>query len=95
MGFLICVQNAWPALNMYVNSGQTKVKHFIAFRDKAPYGMGNGMPCGACREFFYQLNEENEKMEIMEDFEQRKTVTLKELMPNWWGKDRYAEAKAK
>ncbi|EFO71340.1 cytidine deaminase [Lactobacillus iners] len=53
------------------------------------------MPCGACREFFYQLNEENEKMEIMEDFEQRKTVTLKELMPNWWGKDRYAEAKAK
>lgn len=53
------------------------------------------MPCGACREFFYQLNEENEKMEIMEDFEQRKTVTLKELLPNWWGKDRYAEAKAK
>ncbi|MCT7795798.1 MAG: cytidine deaminase, partial [Lactobacillus iners] len=43
----------------------------------------------------YQLNEENEKMEIMEDFEQRKTVTLKELMPNWWGKDRYAETKAK
>ncbi len=65
------------------------------FRDKAPYGAGSGMPCGACREFFYQLNEENEKMEIMEDFEQRKTVTLKELMPNWWGKDRYAEAKAK
>ncbi|MCT7848205.1 cytidine deaminase [Lactobacillus iners] len=62
---------------------------------KAPYGAGSGMPCGACREFFYQLNEENEKMEIMEDFEQRKTVTLKELMPNWWGKDRYAEAKAK
>lgn len=57
--------------------------------------MGSGMPCGACREFFYQLNEGNEKMEIMEDFEQRKTVTLKELMPNWWGKDRYAEAKAK
>ena len=43
----------------------------------------------------FYTNEENEKMEIMEDFEQRKTVTLKELLPNWWGKDRYAEAKAK
>ena len=90
----LCAERV-AALNMYVNSGQTKVKRFIAFRDKAPYGAGSGMPCGACREFFYQLNEENEKMEIMEDFEQRKTVTLKELLPNWWGKDRYAEAKAK
>jgi len=26
------------ALNMYVNSGQTKVKRFIAFRDSAPNG---------------------------------------------------------
>ena len=90
----LCAERV-AALNMYVNTGQTKVKRFIAFRDKAPYGAGSGMPCGACREFFYQLNEENEKMEIMEDFEQRKTVMLKELMPNWWGKDRYAEAKAK
>lgn len=90
----LCAERV-AALNMYVNSGQTKVKRLIAFRDKAPYGAGSGMPCGACREFFYQLNEENEKMEIMEDFEQRKTVTLKELMPNWWGKDRYAETKAK
>ncbi|MSC13964.1 cytidine deaminase, partial [Lactobacillus rhamnosus] len=24
----------------------------------------------------------------------RETVTLKELMPNWWGKERYAEAKS-
>ena len=29
----------------------------------------------------------------MDDFEHRKTVTLKELMPNWWGKERYADAK--
>ena len=42
------------------------------------------MPCGACQEFFYQLNEANEDMEIMVDYEKRETVTLKELMPNWW-----------
>ena len=82
------------ALNMYANSGQTKIKRFIAFRDSAPNGGGSGMPCGACQESFYQLNEANEDMEIMVDYEKRETVTLKELMPNWWGKERYAEAKS-
>ncbi|WP_304176885.1 hypothetical protein [Pseudobutyrivibrio ruminis] len=31
--------------------------------------------------------------EIMVDYEIRETITLMELMPNWWGKERYAEAK--
>ena len=88
----LCAERA-AAVNMLVNGGQTKVKRLIAFRDAPPAGGGNGMPCGACREFFYQLNEENENMEIMADYALRKTVTLKELMPAWWGKDRYAEAK--
>ena len=89
----LCAERV-AALNMYVNSGQTKIKRLIAFRDKAPYGGGSGMPCGACREFLYQLNEENENMEIMVDYETRETVTLKELTPKWWGKERYEEARA-
>lgn len=83
----LCAERV-AALNMYVNSGQTKIKRLIAFRKKAPSGGESGMPCGACREFLYQLNEENENMEIMADYESRKTVTLKELTPNWWGKER-------
>ena len=79
----LCAERA-AALNMYMNSGQTKIKRLIAFRDKAPSGGGSGMPCGACREFLYQLNEENENMEIMVNYETRETVTLKDLMPNWW-----------
>ena len=75
-------------LNMYVNSGQTKIKRLIAFREKAPYGGESGMPCGACREFLYQLNKENENMEILVDYESRKTVTLKTLLPDWWGEER-------
>lgn len=77
------------ALNMYVSSGQTIVKRLITFRDKAPYGGGSGMPCGACREFFLQLALENQNMEIWVDYEKRETVTLKDLLPNWWGMDRY------
>ena len=89
----LCAERV-AALNMYVNSGQTKIKRLIAFRDRAPYGDASGMPCGACREFLYQLNEENENMEIMVDFARRETVTLKALTPMWWGKERYAEAKS-
>ena len=87
----LCAERV-AALNMYVNSGQTKIKRLIAFRDRAPYGGGSGMPCGACREFLYQLNEENESMEIMVDYESRRTVTLKELLPDFWGKERYSES---
>ena len=46
------------------------------------------MPCGACREFLMQLNYENRNMEIMTDYESRKTVTLEELIPGWWGTSR-------
>lgn len=86
----LCAERV-AALNMYVNSGQTKVKRLLSFHDKAPYGKGSGMPCGACREFFYQLNMENEEMEIMADFEKRQAIKLKELLPEWWGIERYKQ----
>lgn len=86
----LCAERV-AALNMYADSGQTKVKRILAFRDSVPNGDGSGIPCGACREFFYQLNEANEDAEIIVDYGKRKTVTLKELMPEWWGKKRYAD----
>ena len=86
----LCAERV-AALNMYVNSGQTQIKRLIAFRDAPPSGGGSGMPCGACREFLYQLDEANEGMEIMVDYEKRETVTLKELLPGWWGKERRSE----
>ena len=86
----LCAERV-AALNMYVNSGQTVIRRLIAFRDKPPCDdiVGSGMPCGACREFLMQLSEKNRDMQIMTDYETRKTVTLGELMPNWWGENRY------
>ncbi len=84
----LCAERV-AALNMYLNSGQTVVKRLIAFRDKPPCGGGSGMPCGACREFFLQLDERNEDMEILIDYKKRETVTLKEIFPHWWGRERY------
>ena len=80
----LCAERA-AALNMYLNSGQTRIKRLIAFRDQPP--------CGACREFLMQLDRRNKDMEILVDYKSRKTVTLEALLPNWWGIERY-EAKA-
>ncbi len=83
----LCAERV-AALNMYINEGTTVVKKMIAFRAEAPKNNG-GMPCGACREFFMQLAYENRNMEILTDYETRKVVLLKDLIPNWWGDKRY------
>ena len=85
----LCAERV-AGLNMYIQSGQTIVKRLIAFRDKPPRGDG-GMPCGACREFFMQLSEKNKDMEILVDYDTRKTVKLIELIPGWWGWKRYKQ----
>ena len=76
-------------LDMYHHSGQTVVRRMIAFCDKAPFGGGSGMPCGACRELLMQLSPKNRYTEIMVDYGSRSTITLGELMPLWWGEERY------
>lgn len=48
-----------------------------------------GSPCGACREFMMQLSDKSPSIEILADKDSRSTVTLGELMPDWWGKDRF------
>ena len=79
------------AVNMIVNSGQTVIKRILVMRDRAPYKEGNFLPCGACREFLMQLSYENRNMEIMTDYKTRKTITLGELVPGWWGERRYID----
>ena len=83
----LCAERV-AGLNMYIQSGQTVVKKLIAFRDNPPSGNG-GMPCGVCREFFMQLSAQNKDMEILTDFETRKTIKLIDLLPGWWGWKRY------
>ena len=48
-------------------------------------------PCGLCREAFMQLHKDNRKIEFLLDLQTEKTITLDELLPNWWGKDRFEE----
>ena len=50
-----------------------------------------GSPCGACREYMAQLDKESGEIEILLDLEGRKTIRLKELIPDWWGSDRFSK----
>jgi len=88
--FHLCAERA-AAFNMYQQSKQTKINRIITFRDEAPAAVG-GRPCGACREFLMQLDQENAETTFMMDYQKREIVTLKELLPKWWGADRYDAA---
>jgi cytidine deaminase len=70
--------------NMLTN-GESKIDKLVALM---PNGK-TGMPCGACRELLMQLNKESGEIEILLDLETKKTVRLKELMPDWWGYERF------
>lgn len=85
----LCAERV-AAINMFVNSGQTIIKRIATFRDVPPTG-NLSIPCGACREFFMQLNIENSKAEIITEYDDRKTITLGELTPMWWGDDKLSE----
>ena len=50
-----------------------------------------GSPCGACREYMMQLDKDSGEIEILLDMETRKTIRLKELIPDWWGRERFAD----
>ena len=69
------------ALNMYMNTGKTKIKKLIVFKDTPP--CNGGMPCCACREFLMQLNKDNRDMEFLTNYETRTTVKLVDVLPNW------------
>jgi len=48
-----------------------------------------GAPCGACREYLMQLDENSGNMEILTNLARKETIKLAELLPSWWGKRRF------
>lgn len=70
--------------NMLTN-GESKIRRVVAVMPDGRVGS----PCGACREFMMQLDRDSENIEILLDINTKETVTLGELMPDWWGKQRF------
>ncbi len=71
-------------MNMITN-GEHRIDKVVAVMPDGRVGS----PCGACRELMMQLDKESGDIEILVDYNSRKTVTLSELMPDWWGKERF------
>ncbi len=66
--------------NMLTN-GEHEIDKVIAI---LPDG-SSGAPCGACRELMVQLMPEKYKdIEIMLDYDSRRTVKLGDITPEWW-----------
>lgn len=73
------------AIANMITNGESQIAKVVAIE---PDGKA-GSPCGACREYMMQLDKNSGDIEILLDFETRKTVTLKELLPDWWGTSRF------
>ena len=84
----LCAERV-AALNMYIQSDQKVVKRLVCYLDGAPNGKVGWTPCGVCREFFMQLSDKNKDMEILLDAKTKSTIKLIDMLPDWWGWERY------
>lgn len=68
------------AIAQMITKGENQIAKIVAVM---PDGKA-GMPCGACRELMMQLDPSAEDIEILSDYETKKTIRLKMLIPEWW-----------
>lgn len=72
------------AIANMITNGEFQIDKLVAVMPDGTLGP----PCGACREFMMQLDRNSGDIEILLKYDSRKTVTLKELIPQWWGSGR-------
>lgn len=75
------------AIANMITHGESQVDKVVAVMPDGRLGT----PCGACRELMMQLDKESGEIEILLDLKTEKTVKLKDLIPEWWGRDRFTE----
>lgn len=73
------------AIANMITHGESQIDKVVAVMPDGKVGP----PCGACRELMMQLDAHSGDIEILMDFDTRKTVLLKELTPSWWGYGRF------
>ena len=75
------------AIANMITNGESQIDKVIAVMSDGKVGS----PCGACRESMMQLDKDSGDIEILLDIDTQKTVKLKELLPDWWGTNRFVE----
>ena len=79
------------AIANMITNGESRIDKVVAVMPDGRVGS----PCGACREYMMQLDRDSGDIEILLDLESEKTVRLRELIPDWWGHDRFLKADTK
>lgn len=74
------------AIANMITNGESQIEKVVAVMPDGQVGS----PCGACRELMMQLDKCSGDIEILLDLETEKAVKLKELVPDWWGTERFA-----
>lgn len=75
------------AIANMITNGESQIDKVVAVMEDGRVGS----PCGACREYMMQLDKDSGEIEILLDLDMQKTIKLKELIPDWWGADRFAK----
>ncbi len=75
------------AIANMITNGESQIDKVVAVMPNGKVGS----PCGACREYMMQLDKDSGDIEILLDLDTQKTVKLKELLPDWWGNDRFIQ----
>ena len=73
------------AMANMITNGESQIDKILAIMPDGKIGP----PCCVCREFMMQLDRDSGEIEVLLDYETRETVRLKELVPQWWGYDRF------
>ena len=73
------------AIANMITNGESQIDKVVAVMPDGKVGS----PCGACREYMMQLDKNSGEIEILIDLEKGRTVKLKELIPDWWGTERF------
>jgi cytidine deaminase len=79
------------AIANMITNGESKIKKLVCYCGKGEEKVGS--PCGACREYLMQLDEDSGNIEILTDLKTMKIVKLRDLIPDWWGYERFDNKK--
>ena len=75
------------AIANMITNGESQIDKVVAVMSDGRVGS----PCGACREYMMQLDKDSGEIEILLDLKEQKTVRLKDLIPDWWGTNKFLD----
>lgn len=82
-GLAVCAER--NAIFNMITNGESKIDKMVAITSDNRVGA----PCGVCRELMMQLHKDSGEIEVLMNYETMEIKKLKELVPDWWGIERF------